>query len=401
MTPNDNKKKILVVDDSTIYLEMMGVLIGDVYDLKYATDGAKALNMLKNEKDVALVLLDLVMPYMSGAEFLAQVKKDGELKNIPVIVLASSDDNEAACLNLGAVDFIKKPFPVRSAVLAKIENALSNKNAAKGIDFDSYVNALFSEYQTVYLVDAVSNSYDSISEDENYKSLNLKQRGENFYEDVLTTIKRVIYPEDRDLILNAFDKETFLTAVQSGLAMSCRIVINGAPKHYRIKAMYVPDENPQIIIGIANTEEEVVGMETLKALRNDPRTFADIAQSLVSDFMCIYYVHLESNRFIEYSSVAEYERLRLQKEGDNFFAFGLKSFIEGVNPVDKSRVTRQFTKENVLKTINEHKAFSIQFRLTFEDSDAYVSLKAVKLVKDGVEYLVVGIRNIDAQMNAQ
>jgi len=401
MTPNDNKKKILVVDDSTIYLEMMGVLIGDVYDLKYATDGAKALNMLKNEKDVALVLLDLVMPYMSGAEFLAQVKKDGELKNIPVIVLASSDDNEAACLNLGAVDFIKKPFPVRSAVLAKIENALSNKNAAKGIDFDSYVNALFSEYQTVYLVDAVSNSYDSISEDENYKSLNLKQRGENFYEDVLTTIKRVIYPEDRDLILNAFDKETFLTAVQSGLAMSCRIVINGAPKHYRIKAMYVPDENPQIIIGIANTEEEVVGMETLKALRNDPRTFADIAQSLVSDFMCIYYVHLESNRFIEYSSVAEYERLRLQKEGDNFFAFGLKSFIEGVNPVDKSRVTRQFTKENVLKTINEHKAFSIQFRLTFEDSDAYVSLKAVKLVKNGVEYLVVGIRNIDAQMNAQ
>ena len=117
--------------------------------------------------------------------------------------------------------------------------------------------------------------------------------------------------------------------------------------------------------------------------------------------MCIYFVHLESNRFIEYYSVPEFERLRLEKSGENFFTFGLKSFLEGVNSVDTERVTRTFTKENVLKTIDEHRAFTIAFRLTFEESDEYVSLKATKMTKDGVDYLVVGISNIDAQINAK
>ena len=65
-----NKKTVLMVDDSTIYLEMMAVMIGEEYNLKFATSGEKALRMLKSEKNISLILLDLIMPYMSGAEFL-------------------------------------------------------------------------------------------------------------------------------------------------------------------------------------------------------------------------------------------------------------------------------------------------------------------------------------------
>ena len=75
---NTDKKTVLMVDDSTINLEMMSVMIGDVYNLKFATDGQKALSLLKNEDDISLVLLDLSMPYMSGTEFLAEAKKESE-----------------------------------------------------------------------------------------------------------------------------------------------------------------------------------------------------------------------------------------------------------------------------------------------------------------------------------
>ena len=392
-----------MADDSTINLEMISVMVGDVYNLKFATDGQKALDIVRRDKDIDLVLLDMIMPYMSGTEFLIEAKKDPELKNIPVIALTTSEDNEAACLNLGAVDFIKKPFPIRTAVLAKIENALNSTQKSTGFELDSYINALFSEYQTVYLIDAVNDSYESISEDENIISLNLPTKGENFFEDFRENAKKVVYPEDCEYMMNAFDKDTLITTLRSnqGFAMDYRLSIGGEPKHYRLKAMLVPDENPQIIIGIISTEEEIIGMETLYAFRNDARNYASIAQALAQDYMCIYYVHLASNRFIEYTCVPEYEPLQLEKSGDNFFTFGLKSFLRGVNPVDTERVTHQFTKENVLKTIEEHKAFTIQFRLTFEESDEYVSLKATKLINDGIEYLVVGISNIDAQMNAQ
>ncbi len=396
-----NKKTILMVDDSTIYLEMMSVMIGDVYDLKFATDGQKAFNLLRHENEISLILLDLSMPYMSGTEFLAEAKKDPKIKDIPVIVLATADDNEAACLNLGAVDFIKKPFPLRNDVLNKIEAALNSRKKASGMDLDSYINALFSEYQTVYLIDAETFAYDSISEDENYRSLGLNYKGDNFFDAFLGYAKNVLFEDDVELLLKTFEKDAFMEAMhsQQGITLDYRIMINGEPKHYRLKAMLVPDKNPQIIIGISCMEEEVVGMETLYSFRDNAANYATIAQSLASDYICIYYVHLASNRFIEYSSVADYARLRLAKSGENFFSFALKSFIEGVNPIDKERVARSFTRENILDAINKYKAFNISFRLTFEDSDEYVALKATKLVNDGVEYLVVGISNIDAQMN--
>ncbi|MBR2133536.1 MAG: response regulator [Eubacterium sp.] len=391
------KKTVLMVDDNTVNLEMMEIMISDVYNLVFATNGQKALGILRSTPDIALILLDLEMPYMSGTELLMELKKDAQLKDIPVIVLANAEDNEAACLNLGAVDYIKKPFPLRAQVLEKTEKALNSPQNAGGMDMDAYINTLFAEYSTVYLVDVGTGNYDSISEDEDYISFGLAPKGASFTEALRTDAERVIYTDDLPAVLRAFDEATFIERAKQGIKLDYRMLVNGQPKHYRLKAMYVDDIRPQIIIGITSTEEEFSGMETLVAFRDDPSNFARIAQSLVSDYMCIYFVHLASNRFIEYYSVAGYERLRLDKSGDNFFTFGLKSFIDGVNPVDKERVARQVTKENILKAIDKRKAFTVSFRLTFEGFDEYVALKATKLIRNGIEYLVVGISIIDEQ----
>ena len=400
----DKKTRILVVDNNTIYLEMISVMLGDEYKLEFADDGHKALDMLRADKDIALIITALHMPYMSGIELLMEVKKGNDIKDVPVIVLTEPDDNEAACLSLGAVDFIKKkPFPMHSVVIEKIEKALKSKQNTQAIDLDSYINTLFSEYQTVYLINVNDFSFDSFSEDENYRSLNLKQRGADFFSAIGPTIINSVYEEDHDFMLAAFEKEAFMKAMQvnMGLSLKCRLFVNNKPIHYSIKAMLIPDSSPQIIIGIKNSDEEVSGMEALYAFRDDKRNDALIAEALASDYMCIYYVHLTSNRFVEYRSIPEYAVLRLEKSGENFFTFALKSFIEGVNPIDKDRVARQFTRENVINTINEAGAFTTSFRLTFEESDAYVALKATKLINNGEEYLVVGINNIDAQVKAQ
>ena len=399
-----DKKTILMVDDSTVYLEMMSVTIGNDYELKFATDGQKALHMLENEKDISLILLALQMPYMSGIEFLMELKKNDAIKDIPVIALTTAEDNEAACLCLGAVDYVKKkPFPMRSVLVEKIEKALNSNRGLQEVNLDSYINSLFSEYSTVFLIDAQDFSFDSFSEDENYRPLHLKQRGSNFFDFINNTIAEYVFEEDRAKLYDIFDKDKFEADMhaQKSLSTDFRLCIKGKLLHYHMKAMLVPDEKQQIMIGISDAEETAIAMETLHAFREDKGSYARVAQALAADYMCIYYVHLASNSFIEYSSIPAYSTLRLAKSGENFFTFALKSFIEGVNPIDTERVARQFTRENVLETINKYGAFTISFRLTFEDNDAYVALKATKLVNDGAEYLVVGISNIDAQMNAQ
>ena len=77
-----------MIDDNTINSEMIAFMIGDDYNLKFATDGLRGLSVLRENKDISLILLDLIMPNMNGREFLVEVKKNPETMDIPVPSLA-------------------------------------------------------------------------------------------------------------------------------------------------------------------------------------------------------------------------------------------------------------------------------------------------------------------------
>ncbi len=92
-----------------------------------AYDGREALEVLRREEDIAIVLLDLMMPYLSGLDVLAEMKKDERLKLLPTIVLtaAGQEQQHRAAMDLGASEFLTKPFSpkrlyARTAQLAGI-----------------------------------------------------------------------------------------------------------------------------------------------------------------------------------------------------------------------------------------------------------------------------------------
>ena len=77
-----------------------------------AYDGREALEVLRREEDIAIVLLDLMMPFLSGLDVLAEMKKDERLKQLPTIVLtaAGQENKHRMAMELGASEFITKPF---------------------------------------------------------------------------------------------------------------------------------------------------------------------------------------------------------------------------------------------------------------------------------------------------
>ena len=98
-----------------------------------AYDGREALAILRHETDIALVILDLMMPYLSGLDVLAEMKKDDSLKTIPTIVLtaAGQEQQHRMALELGASEFLTKPFSpkrlyARAAELAGISEPSSD-----------------------------------------------------------------------------------------------------------------------------------------------------------------------------------------------------------------------------------------------------------------------------------
>ncbi len=77
-----------------------------------AYDGREALDVLEREHDVGLVLLDLMMPYMTGLDVLAAMREDTRWKNLPCIILtaAGQEQQHQRALELGASEFLTKPF---------------------------------------------------------------------------------------------------------------------------------------------------------------------------------------------------------------------------------------------------------------------------------------------------
>lgn len=114
-TVTQRKRTVLIVEDNETNREILTELLEDEYDVLQAENGQDGLEQLvAHAGDVSLVMLDAYMPVRSGFEFLEQKRKDPRFDAIPVIVMTASNavDDEIRCLELGASDFITKPYNV-------------------------------------------------------------------------------------------------------------------------------------------------------------------------------------------------------------------------------------------------------------------------------------------------
>lgn len=107
------RKTLLIVDDLPGNIAMLGENLGHDYEVLCALNGEQALRMAASTK-VDLILLDILMPGMDGYDVCRQLKEDESTRNIPVIFITAKDEieDEENGLNLGAVDYITKPFKI-------------------------------------------------------------------------------------------------------------------------------------------------------------------------------------------------------------------------------------------------------------------------------------------------
>ena len=115
--------KILVVDDDKDIVELLSIYIkNEGYEVEKAYNGKEALTKLHTNPDIALMILDIMMPEMDGMEVIKEVRKDSQ---IPILVLSakSEDLDKIQGLIQGADDYVTKPFnPLE--VMARIKSLL-------------------------------------------------------------------------------------------------------------------------------------------------------------------------------------------------------------------------------------------------------------------------------------
>ena len=134
------KRQILVVEDNPLNREMLLEILSGQYAVLEAENGQEALDVLKAHADnIAVILLDVMMPVMDGFTFLEKIKADAELSLIPVIVMTQSDSeaDEVTALAHGATDFVPKPYRPQ-VILHRVASIINLRETAAMVNLFQY-----------------------------------------------------------------------------------------------------------------------------------------------------------------------------------------------------------------------------------------------------------------------
>ena len=133
---------ILIADDEKMNLDILGGILSPLYNLLVAKSGERALKLAKRHRP-DLILLDIVMPGMSGFDVIGELKADDGTAAIPVIFITglAGDEDEEKGFFLGAADYISKPFN-KAVVKARVSTQLRTLDQLRIIERVCFVDTL-------------------------------------------------------------------------------------------------------------------------------------------------------------------------------------------------------------------------------------------------------------------
>lgn len=162
----------------------------------------------------------------------------------------------------------------------------------------------------------------------------------------------------------------------------------GSKAHYYISKIA---ENPvtkrtALVVAVLSVRDAETG-----------ETYANIARALAMDYFNLFYVNLETEEFIEYSSNVGEDEISTERHGEKFFSKSREKALTVLHKDDRDLFIKSFTRENVLSQIDKNGTFTLIYRLLKFDVPFYVNLKAVRM-KNDKKHLIVGVSNIDSQV---
>ena len=228
------------------------------------------------------------------------------------------------------------------------------------------------------------------------------RRGEKFFEACRADVGQMVHPEDRDAVIKALDRNNLLAALERDgiFMMPYRQLSDKGPVFVNLRVSRMDDNDRFIILGVTDIDEQVKRRQAEEQMKEERMAYSRI-NALAGDFICIYVVDPETERYVEYSANSQFETFEIPKEGTDFFANARKNGESVVYPDDMERANSMLTKENVLSTIEQHGLFTMTYRLMINDKPTYVRLKAAMVDETEGRRLVVGINDVDAQIRQE
>ena len=273
---------------------------------------------------------------------------------------------------------------------------ISIVSAEEGTTYENIAKALSRDYFNLFYVNTENEAFIEYNSKLDEDDITIERHGTNFFEKAREDALKRLYHQDRADFIKYFNKEYILKEIkeQGTFTLTYRLLIDESPVYVNMKIMKMGQSGKYIIIGVSNVDSQMRQKEALDRIKQEQTTYLRL-KALSEDYMCIYTVDLNSGYYVESSAMRDYESLGISKEGSNFFEVSHQNAKKVVYKDDVNKYIDNFTKENILKTINEKGMFELKYHMVIYEKLVYVYLKAVLVKEEDGDKLIVGVTSLE------
>ena len=255
--------------------------------------------------------------------------------------------------------------------------------------YDQITESLAEQYDTLYYIDIETNTYLEISSTDEYKKLNVPATGNDFFAESRRSIRKYVHPEDQEKAISIHYKDVMLNNLKnrSSFALTWRLVVNGQVSHIRHTEIMARDGR-HIIVCIKNIDAEVQAELALKEDQEKSVTYTQIAERLADHYDLIYYIDCERLHYAELSAKRLSGELKVQEEGEDFFAIAWRNAERLVHSEDRERIRLFLNKDNLITQLENRRHLSEDYRMILDGGKTQYTRMTVTYSTDRSHFII-------------
>ncbi|MCR5410493.1 MAG: EAL domain-containing protein [Lachnospiraceae bacterium] len=309
-------------------------------------------------------------------------------------VFATDETDDGETVNSMIRKIADNPLSGAGAYMAAVLNITEKSEEA--LTYTAVARALSVDYIDLYQVDLKTNHFTQYSADSDNSGITVERTGDDFFETSHRDIRRYIYEDDQDAMIESLTNENVRHSLNDhgAFTITYRLMTDDGAQYVNMKAVRMGEDDNNIIIAVYNIDAQKRQEETLERLQEETTTYSRISV-LMGSFLAIYTVDPKSGNYMEYSSSGEYAEMGTPRAGIDFFEDSRAEIVKGIVPEDLDHFLDHFTREKVLETTSKGAVFKLKYRLILAGEPVMITLRAgIVNEKDGPQ-LIVGVLRSD------
>ena len=255
--------------------------------------------------------------------------------------------------------------------------------------YNQITSSLAEQYDTLYYVDVETGTYTEISATDDYKKLNVPATGKDFFAESRRSIRKYVHPEDQKLALSLHYKDVMLKNLKNrnSFSVAYRLVVDGQVRHIRHTEIMARNEK-HILVCIENIDAEVQAQMALQADQQKSVTYTQIAETLAGHFDLIYYIDRNTGRYAELSYKQKSGELKVQSEGEDFFATSRRNVDRLIYKDDRDRIRAFLDRDHLISGLEDQRQLAEDYRMAVDGGKIQYTRMSVSYSSDRSHFII-------------